>query len=79
MDSRLDNAESRMNGTEGRLTTVESLVASMEVQSDLLEQVQAEVDILNSKAIVEDFFYINKADIRLKGEDCFPIMTVEKY
>ena len=79
MSSRLNNAESRLNGTESRLTTAEGLVNSQKLDQNLLNTVHEEVDILNSKAIVKDYFYINKASISLKDGDCYPVMTVEKY
>ena len=79
MSSRLNNAEGRLNGTESRLTTAEGLVKSQKLDQNLLNTVHQEVDILNSKAIVKDYFYINKETISLRDGDCYPVMTVEKY
>ena len=44
-----------------------------------MDHVSSELDKLNSKAIVEDYFYTNENAFAVVRTDCYPKMPVEAY
>ena len=69
LKSRQDTTDGRLDATDERLEQTDGRV----------DHFSSELDKLNSKAIVEDYFYTNENAFAVVRTDCYPKMPVEAY